>query len=447
MITGSVMAASFNCWYHCAMSWQYGQPRALHNRRSSGQGRPLAAMTAAVLGAVQKPFVEQGFKELLRSMENVPGDIDWGAFQAGVARYGAQEFVHPREDYPVLAREGRVVLRDAGGEGTPVVLVPSMVNRGYVLDLYPGQSLVGYLRAQGFKVLLVDWGDPGERCSEFGVRCSDEAVSPEQFVDPLRVPTGERQGMASPPPNSEFRIPNSAFDAPLGLEEVIVRRLEPLLRVAADKFGPVGLVGYCMGGLLALAAAVRLGPEVVGKLALAATPWDFQQTASAAHMQQGRVMLEPWVGGMQVLPGEVMAQYFWMLDPWGPIRRVMAYGREADAERLKFLTVLEDWLADGLGLDGPVAGEMLFDWYADNRALKGEWMVGGKAIRPGDLAVPLWVCITQKDMLVPTASSLPLIGQARGAQVVMADTGHVGLVCGRKAERAFYGPLAGWLKG
>lgn len=364
-----------------------------------GQGRPLAAMTAAVLAASQKPLVEQGLREVMKGLEQIPGDIDWLAFQAGVQRYAAQDFKLERREYPELARQGRVVLRDAGGEGAPVVLVPSMVNRGYILDLYPGQSLVEFLRGKGFRVLLVDWGDP------------------------------------------------ALEDAPLPLEQVIVQRLEPLVRVAAEQFGPVALFGYCMGGLLALAAAVRLGSGVVSKLAVAAMPWDFAHTATSLHMQHGRPFLEPWLGGQPVLPGEAMAQYFWMLDPWGPIRRVMAYGREMDAERIKFLTVLEDWLADGLGLDSPIAREMLFDWYADNRTLNGGWQVGGVAIKPGDLQVPLWVCITQRDVLVPLNSSLPLIGQAKGAQVVMADTGHVGLVCGRKAQTAFFAPLAGWLSG
>lgn len=380
------------------MSWRAGQHLQDGKSRVSGQGRPLAAMTAAVLGAAQKPFVEQGLKELLRSMERVPGDIDWMAFSAGVQRYAAQEFVHSRPVYVAVATRGRVSLLDAGGEGAPVVVVPSMVNRGYVLDLYPGQSLVEYLRGLGLRVLLVDWGDPADG------------------------------------------------DAPMKLDDVITERLEPLVQEAVQKFGPVAMFGYCMGGLLALAAAVRLGPEVVNKLALAATPWDFQQTGSALHMQQGRPLVEPWVQGLQILPPEVMAHYFWLLDPWGPVRRVMAYGREQDVERVKFLTVLEDWLADGLGLDGPIAGEMLFEWYGDNRTLRGEWKVGGVAIKPGDLHVPLWVCITQRDVLVPTASSLPLIGQAKGAQVVMANTGHVGLVCGRKARSSFFEPLGGWLK-
>ena len=44
---------------------------------------------------------------------------------------------------------------------TPVLLVPSMINRHYVLDLMPGKSLVEYLVGQGHDVFCIDWGTPG----------------------------------------------------------------------------------------------------------------------------------------------------------------------------------------------------------------------------------------------------------------------------------------------
>ena len=82
----------------------------------------------------------------------------------------------------------------------------------------------------------------------------------------------------------------------------------------------------------------------------------------------------------------------------------------------------------------------------DNAPLKGQWHVDGVPILPANINAPLWVCITQNDILVPTASSLPFIGQAKGAQVVMSDTGHVGLVCGRRAKERLYDPFTYWLK-
>lgn len=355
-------------------------------------------MNAAVLAATHKPMMEKALKDLLSGLAQIPDDVDWMAFQQGMARYAANTEKVVRPDYPELARAGRATLHDAGGEGPPLVVVPSMVNRGYVLDLCEGHSLVAAMREAGFHVLLVDWGEPG----------------PESI---------------------------------LTLEQVVADGLVPLVRAAAERFGPVQMFGYCMGGLLAVAASAVLGEETVRKLAVAAMPWDFGQTSSAAHMQAARPLLEPWLGAQAVVPPDVMAQYFWLLDPWGPVRRVMAYGRETNPDKLHFLTALEDWLGDGLGLDGPIAREMLLGWYADNTALKGQWRISGVTVNPGELKMPLWVCITQNDVLVPQAASLPFVGQTKGAQVVMADTGHVGLVCGRRAAEVLYRPLAAWLKG
>lgn len=355
----------------------------------------------AAFMASNKPLMEQAALQLMREMEKVPADIDLLQFQAGVARYASQKVRPEREDYSEIARVGRMCLRDAGGEGKPVVLVPSMVNRGYVLDLHPDVSLVAYLRGQGLRVLLVDWGAP-------------------------------------------------QADAVLTLEQVIADGLEPMLRVAIEQFGPVALFGYCMGGLLALAATVRMNEgeeKAVSRLAVAAMPWDFAQTVSAPHMQMAKPFLEPWLQANTLVPPEVMAHYFWSLDPWGPIRRTIAYAREVDERRLAQMTALEDWLGDGLALDGPVAREMLLEWYGANTPLKGEWQIRGVPIVPVKIGAPLWVCITQKDVLVPAASSLPFVGQAKGAQVVMAETGHVGLVAGRRAKEMLYEPLTAWLKG
>lgn len=391
------------------MSWQRSQAFA-QGTRSAGT-RPLPAMTAAALLASQKGTAEaalQQLQETLRSqLAQVPDDINWLAFQAGVTKYSHAPRPAARPVYPALATAGRVSLLDAGGpahQNSPtVVLVPSMVNRGYILDLGEGYSLVEFLRRAGHRVLLIDWGDPANNT-----------------------------------------------DSPLTLNDTIQHRLEPLVQAAAQQAnGPVALVGYCMGGLLAVAAAVRLGREVVGKLAVAAMPWDFTQTASHAHMQATTQWLRPLLQAQPTLAPEPMAQYFWSLDPWGPIRRIMAYGQETDPVRLEHLTRLEDWLADGLALDSPIAEEMLLGWYAENTVFKGQWAVGdvggGTPILPQTLTMPLHITLTQTDVLVPLAASLPFVGQTKGATVHMAQTGHVSLVAGRRATAQFYEPLAGWL--
>src|SRR5262245_11706132 len=64
----------------------------------------------------------------------------------------------------VVYPEGRVLLLRYPGEAkyvAPVLLVPSIINRYYILDLRPGRSLVEFLVGRGFDVFLLDWGSPG----------------------------------------------------------------------------------------------------------------------------------------------------------------------------------------------------------------------------------------------------------------------------------------------
>lgn len=388
------------------MSWQPSQPFAQGQRVSAGQ-RPLPQMMAAAMLASQKGSAEAALNHLQEAMRNqlaaIPSDIDWQAFQRGVQRYAATPTPHHPRSYTTLATQGRVSLLAANGvdpNKPTTVLVPSMINRGYILDLCPGFSLVEYLHTQGFNVLLIDWGDPAQN-----------------------------------PPS-------------LTPEALIADHLEPLIKAAAEAVAaPVTLVGYCMGGLLATAAAVRLGKGVVGKLAVAAMPWDFSQTTSHSHMQGAENWLRPILAAQNVLEPTHIAAYFWSLDPWGPIRRVMAYSAETDPARIAHLTALEDWLADGLALDAPIAEDMLLNWYGSNTPLKGQWQVRGTPITPQSLEMPLHITLTQTDILVPLASSLPFVGQTKGATVHMAQSGHVSLVAGRRAKSQFYEPLVGWLKG
>jgi polyhydroxyalkanoate synthase subunit PhaC len=44
----------------------------------------------------------------------------------------------------------------------PILLIYALINRPYVLDLMPGNSLVEYLSHQGFDVYMLDWGTPGD---------------------------------------------------------------------------------------------------------------------------------------------------------------------------------------------------------------------------------------------------------------------------------------------
>ncbi len=78
---------------------------------------------------------------------------------AGLRRYQEARRVR-RRMAPARHRSGPARLRDHGGDGPPVVFVPSLINPAFVLDISPGRSLVEHVAAAGFHAWLVDWGTP-----------------------------------------------------------------------------------------------------------------------------------------------------------------------------------------------------------------------------------------------------------------------------------------------
>jgi polyhydroxyalkanoate synthase len=52
---------------------------------------------------------------------------------------------------------------------TPLLLVPSFINRGYIFDLKPGRSLVENMLAKGHSVFLVMWNNPGVEHRHLGI--------------------------------------------------------------------------------------------------------------------------------------------------------------------------------------------------------------------------------------------------------------------------------------
>jgi hypothetical protein len=80
---------------------------------------------------------------------------------AGIAAYRRHPWRRDLAEPPVIWAEGGSRVLDYGGTGVPVLFVPSLVNRAYVLDLAEGQSMLRHL-AERHRVLLLDWGWPAE---------------------------------------------------------------------------------------------------------------------------------------------------------------------------------------------------------------------------------------------------------------------------------------------
>jgi len=288
----------------------------------SKQGREEAARIADALAAGghgPEAFRAAVLRRLIRQD---------AALLDGIAAYRAHPYRRDLPDPPAIWAEGGSRLLDYGGSGPAVLLVPSLVNRAQVLDLMPGRSLMRFLAGAGTRALLLDWGTPGE--AERGFTLTD----------------------------------------------YVAGRLERALSACP---GPVVLAGYCMGGLLALAAAQRR-PDRVRALALLAMPWDFHAGEGARQRAEGLAallpLLEPVMRPGGALPVDAIQALFAGLDPFGIAAKFRAFARlDPASDRAAQFVALEDWLNDGVPLAAPVAREALGGWYGANATARLAWRV------------------------------------------------------------------------
>jgi polyhydroxyalkanoate synthase len=326
--------------------------------------------------------------------------VDVERFLAGVRAYWRHPYRRAVREPATVWREGAARLLDHAGEGPPILVVPSLINRAYILDLSPGRSLLRHLAVAGFRPLLLDWGAP--EGSDLRLTLADQIHSRAQ----------------------------AALDATLGL---------------AGK-RPV-LLGYCMGGLLAAGLAQARRRDLAG-LALFATPWDFRaDAATSAPLIDSLLPLTAAVAALGFAPVELLQAFFARLGPLGVVEKFQRFaGMPAGSARARLFVAVEDWLNDGVPLAGPVAQECLWQWHAENRPARGLWAPGGVAVRPQELDLPAFVAIPGRDRIVPAASAEPLAAALPDASVIRPAAGHVSMVVGDSAPEQLWRPFTDWLR-
>lgn len=312
----------------------------------------------------------------------------------------------PRDELPLeggarLYHFGTGGAREAGKAGTPILLVPSLINRWYVLDLRPGASLVEALVGAGIDVWLLDWGVP---------------EAEDRYLD---------------------------WDA-------VLRRLGRATRrvLRETKQQKLVLFGYCMGGTLTAIHAAQNPSSLAGFVTLAA-PIDF----SAGGML--RTMVDPdWFDAEaiaeagNVAPSQMQAG-FTALRPTLDAAKLMSMpDLVVDQKARDGFLALEEWATDNIPFPAAAYRRYIREMYQENQLVAGTHRANGAPAKLSAITCPTLVITASRDAICPPPAAnalLELVGSTDKSSLQVPG-GHVGVCVGSRAAKEMYPGLVRWLK-
>lgn len=330
----------------------------------------------------------------------------YGTFMQGAMEYYESPRNNAFVEAPTLLQVGSVRVKDygqkynlkAGTEKGVILFIPSLINRSHVFDIPEKNSLMAYLSKNGYRCLLVEWGNYSEEQKDFSLR------------------------------------------------EYVLNYLKPLMSLSRQHFPdlPFYLTGYCMGGILGLGALMESKIDIDG-IILMATPWDFSQRSfkNRSFLKLCARMVEIEIQHSGKVSGFFLNMLFHCLNPLAGIQKFRRFQNLEPAEKKKFVE-LEDWVNDCVDLAPKVAKECFVNWYLNNELAETSTLSSLK-IDLESLDFPVLTVIPKNDRIIPEASALSLAKQLRQVTVLQPLLGHVGMITGRKAKKNVWQPLLSWL--
>lgn len=344
--------------------------------------------------------------------ERLAAEVDHAVQRAlkGIDLLGAPPPAVGHTPKTVLHRRGTLELlhyRAQAGEvyRVPLLIVMAPTNKGFVLELAPGQSLVEFLLKRGYDVYMRDWNPPTMR---------------------------ERD---------------------LGLADYTLDFIPDCIRRVQEDSGEqdISLVGYCAGGMLS-AIYQSLHPDgPVKNMACFTTPVDYSQMELFRAMSSEQSFdLDAFVEKNGVIPAQVVAAGFEALRPASrAVGQIRLWDNLWNDQFVAGFRRMEHWGNETLPLPGRYFKELTQQLLRDNELYNGTLRVGGWPVDLGKITIPLLHVVAQYDHIVPSGCLAPLIkmiGSTDKEEVVLPG-GHVSIAAGANAIKRMWPKLDSWLQG
>ncbi|HYD95505.1 MAG TPA: class I poly(R)-hydroxyalkanoic acid synthase [Noviherbaspirillum sp.] len=280
----------------------------------------------------------------------------------------------------------------------PLLLVPPCINKYYILDLQPENSLVRYAVEQGHTVFLVSWCNPD---ASLGHLTWDDYIlnGAIKAINVVQEISGEEQ---------------------------------------------INALGFCVGGTIIAAALALLygrGENPVAGLTLLTTLIDFSDTGVIdVFIDEAQVaMREQAIGKGGLMPGRDFASTFSSLRPndlvWNYVKSNYLKGEEPPPFDLLY------WNSDSTNLPGPMFCYYLRNMYLENNLrVPGKLKVGGEKIDLSKIDAPVFIYGSREDHIVPwnaAFESIKLLNPKKRNRnrFVLGASGHIAGVINPPAKK------------
>ncbi len=285
---------------------------------------------------------------------------------------------------------------------TPILVVGSLINRHYILDLLPQTSVIRQFQQLGFDVYATDW----------------------------RMPTVKEENMSLASYAHDYL--ENAVDK---VEEITGSR-------------NVILFGYCWGGILSLIYSA-LHPEDVKSLVLHATPADFDKSPTVLESWIRELDVKKFVDTFGNVPSSFLNIAFWLRNPLEAASKYFFYfSQPRSANEIKQFLAVESWLYDSVPIIGKAFEQIINDIYKNNLLIQNKMMLGNELIDLKKITMPVLNIVGTNDDLVSAESSRTItdVISSNDKKTLEFPTGHVGLCISKTAHKKLWPEVGKWLK-
>ena len=284
---------------------------------------------------------------------------------------------------------------------TPILVIYSLINRHYILDLLPKISVIKNLQRQGFDIYTTDWNNPASYSRDLTL---------ETYA-----------------------------------EEYVGYAVEKIKEVSGSK--KVSLFGYCWGGIFALIYAAMY-PQNVKNLILHATPTDIEKEETTIENWTTHLNVNNLIDTFGNVPGWFLNLAFVLRNPVEVLLKYPRYFSEPrNLDEINQFFAIETWLYDSIPIIGEIYREIVEQVYRHNLLIKNKMKVGKDIIDLKNITMPVLNIIGTEDDLVPPSASKSIINVIGSVdkKLIEFSTGHVGLCISRDAHEKLWPEVGRWL--